>query len=155
MKTGAELRSLAEQRAWDKEIAIWIGSCEALLAVLPSGTSGPDVQQLDLLDLLAGIEVIGDEVANRFKLALRGRLQDLRPAHGTRRVLIVASSPLLVHYNLGLREFFDWFCSDRSFVILQIEGFADRLSLPTEFEFHPRKVVEYLAQPGLAKNTYA
>ena len=155
MKTASDLRVLAEQRAWDKEIDVWLGTGDGVLAALPSGGHSPEVCQLDLLDLIAHSDS-SDEAAlsMEFRTALRGRLQALSPNSGRRRILIVRSAPLLVHFNLGLREFFDWFCSDHSFVILQIDGIADGLNLPQEFDFSPRKVVEYFTQPGLAKNVY-
>jgi hypothetical protein len=155
VKTASDLRALAEQRAWDKEIDVWLGTTDGVLAALPSGGNAPEAHHLDLLDLI-GNSASGDEVAlsMELKAVLRARLQGLLPSSGSRRVLIVKSVPLLVHFNLGLREFFDWFCSDHSFVVLQIDGIADGLNLPHEFEYSPRKVVDYLTQPGLAKNVY-
>ncbi|MCX6880255.1 MAG: hypothetical protein NTW21_41590 [Verrucomicrobia bacterium] len=146
---------MAEQRAWDKEIDVWLGTTDGVLAALPSGGNAPEVHQFDLLDLIADSDS-DDEVAlsMELKTALRARLQALLPASENRRVLIVKSAPLLVHFNLGLHEFFDWFCSDRAFVLLQIDGIAEALNLPQEFEFSPRKVVDYFTQPGLAKNVY-
>ena len=70
-------------------------------------------------------------------------------------ILIVSSTALLAFFNAGLRGFFSWFCSDRGMVILQVDGVAEKLALPAEFEFRPNRLIEYLVQPDHAKEIYA
>ena len=156
MKFTSNFSALAAQRNWDKEIDVWIGSTEALRKQLPGGSSAPSVEELDLLDLFDEKSLLdSDHDASQFlRDKLRQRLPTLRPVDGRRCVLIVKSVPLLVHFNLGLKEFFDWFCSDRCMVVLVLDGIPEDLRLPAEFEFNARRVVGFLAQPDLAKNVF-
>jgi hypothetical protein len=157
MKSASSFSRLASQRNWDKDIAVWVGSTEAVRKHLPVGASAPAVEELDLLDLFDEKSLPdSDEDAARFlRDALRRRLSLLRPVDGKRCVLMVKSVALLVHFNLGLKEFFDWFCSDRCMVVLMLDGVPEKLHLPAEFEFQPRSIVDYLGQPDLAKNVFA
>ncbi len=153
MKTSSELRVLAERRAWDKEIVVWLGSMQSLLSAIPSGS--PDTEQLDLLDLVPDGDVPDDEARTLFRRALDAHLKSLKPSAGQRRILIVTSTALLAHFNSGLVGFFDWFCTDRSMVVLHLDGTPEKLTLPLEFEFRADALLDYLIQPDHAKAVYA
>ena len=156
MKSASNFSALASQRNWDKDIAVWVGSPEALRKHLPTGASAPAVEELDLLDLFneKALPDSDEDAAQFLRDALRQRLPSLRSVEGRRCVLIVKSVALLVHFNLGLKEFFDWFCSDRCMVFLMLDGIPENLQLPAEFDFNPRSIVDFLAQPDLAKNVF-
>ncbi|MBI2924680.1 MAG: hypothetical protein HYY24_03130 [Verrucomicrobia bacterium] len=157
MKFACNFSALAAQRNWDKEIDVWIGSTEALRNQLPAGASTPSVEELDLLDLFdeKSLPDSDHDAAQFLRDRLRQRFPTLRPADGRRCMLIVKSVPLLAHFNVGLKEFFDWFCSDRCMVVLVLDGIPEELRLPGEFEFQPRRIVDFLAQPDLAKNVFS
>ena len=157
MKFASNFTALASQRNWDKDIAVWVGSTEALRKQLPAGASAPSLEELDLLDLFneKSLPDSDEDAAQFLHDALRRRLPSLRPSDGRRSMLIVKSVPLLIHFNLGLKGFFDWFCSDRCMVVLVLDGIPEDLRLPAEFEFNARRVVDFLAQPDLAKNVFS
>jgi len=153
MKSSSDLRALVERRAWDKEIVVWLGSFDSLLSAIPVGSA--DTKQLDLLDLVSDEDVLDEEVRAQFRRALDSRLKSLKPSPGQRCILIVTSTSLLAHFNTGLAGFFDWFCADRSMVILHLDGKPEKLSLPAEFEFRANALLDYLVQPDHAKAIYA
>lgn len=155
MKTKSDLRSLAERRAWDKEIVVWQGSVEELSSLLPSGADAAEVQKLDLLDLVTSEDLSEDDARSHFRRALESHLKTIAPGAGQRRILIVSSAAILAHFNTGLASFFSWFCSDRGLVILQVDGVAENLTLPPEFEFRPNRLIEYFVQPDHAKEIYS
>jgi len=121
----------------------------ALLLALPAG---PDRRALDLLDLLdeKSLPDSEEDAAILLRRALRQRLIELAPSGGQRRVLIVKSAGLLVRYDLGLKEFFDWFCGDHGLAVVLIEATPDRLSLPAGIECRPRALADYFHRPDLA-----
>ena len=153
MKSVSDLRDLVEQRAWNKEIVVWLGSIDLLLSAIPVGSG--DTKQLDLLDLVSNEDLADDEARVQFRRALDSQLKSLKPFPGDRRILIVTSTSLVAHFNIGLAGFFDWFCTDRSMVILHLDGKPEKLSLPAEFEFRADALLEYLVQPDHAKASYA
>jgi hypothetical protein len=144
---------LADRRAWDKEIVVWLGSMASLLSVLNTGSA--DIEQLDLLELVSEEDIPEEEARAFFRRGLDGRLKNIAPAPGKRRILVVTATALLADFNTGLAGFFNWFCSDRGMVILQVDGVAEKLALPPEFEFRPNQLIDYLTQPDHAKDIYA
>src|ERR1039458_1337047 len=108
MKPPAELKSLVEQRTWEKEVVLWVGTEAALAKLLGS------VQHvaLDLLDLFDEDKLpMDDEETRQFLVsALSTRLKAIPTGPGMRVVLVVTSIGLLARYAVGLREFYDWFC---------------------------------------------
>jgi len=156
MKFASNFSALASQRNWNKDIAVWIGSPEALRQQLPAGASAPDAIELDLLDLFAenSLPDSDEDAAQFLRDTLRQRLPSLRPAAGKRCVLLVKSVALLLHYNLGLGDFFACFCTDHSMVVLLLDGVPEDLHLPAEFDFNPRSIHDFLAQPDLARNIF-
>jgi len=153
MKSSSELRAIIERRAWDKEIVVWLGPTDTLLSAIPAGAA--DTKQLDLLDLVSDEDAPDEEARAQFRRALDSQLKSLKPLPGERRILIVTSTSLLAHFNTGLAGFFDWFCTDRSMVILHMDGKPEKLSLPAEFEFRANALLDYLVQPDHAKAIYA
>jgi hypothetical protein len=153
MKSASDLRALVERRAWDKEIVVWLGSIDSLLSAIP--TASVETKQLDLLDLVSDQDVPEEEARAQFRRALDSQLRILKPPPGQRRILIVTSTSLLAHFNTGLAGFFNWFCTDRSMVILHLDGKPEKLSLPAEFEFRADALLDYLVQPHHAKGIYS
>lgn len=155
MKAGADFKTLASQRTWDKDVAVWVGPESSLTAALPGG-SNVAVIALDLLDLFdeAALPDSEDDVVHFLRRGLREKLISLAPPTGERRILIVKSAGLLARYNLGLKEFFDWFCGDRGLVVLLIEATPEKVELPSEIECHPRAIVDYFDRPDLAKHCF-
>ena len=76
----------------------------------------------------------------------------MQPKDGQRCILVVKSAGLLVRYNLGLREFFNWFCCDRAMVVLLVEAVPEKIRLPIGIECRPQLIVEYFHRPDLAKH---
>ena len=156
MKPDSEFPALASRRHWDKDIAVWIGSPDALRKQVPATPSAPSIEELDLLDLFdeKSLPDSDEDAAVTLRQALRKHLSEHRPPDGKRRILMVKSAALLAHLNIGLQEFFTWFCSDHCMVVLLLDGVPETLQLPAEFEFNPRSIVDYLGQPDLAKNVF-
>ena len=155
MKTISDFKALAAQRTWDKDVAVWVGPESSLTAALAGGSSGVAIP-LDLLDLFdeAALPDSEDDVVYFLRKALREQLVSLAPPTGERRILIVKSPGILARYNLGLKEFFDWFCGDRGLVVLLIEATPEKVELPSEIECHPRAIVDYFDRPDLAKHCF-
>jgi hypothetical protein len=152
MNTKTEFTKLASQRTWDKDVVVWLGSEASLNAALP-GLKGLDSASLDLLDLLPEeLPDSDDEIANLLRAALRQKLKGIQPAPGQRRILVVKSAGLLARYTLGLREFFEWFCSDRAMVVLLVEAIPDKIRLPAGIDCRPRLMLDYFHRPDLAKH---
>ena len=156
MKTASDFALLVSQRNWDKDAVVWHGPESAMMAALPVAAGGL-VTMLDLLDLFdeAIIPDSEDDLVQFFRRALREKLSSLAPVTGQRRILIVKSAGLLVRYNLGLKEFFDWFCGDRGLAVLLVESSPDKIELPPEIECRPRALLDYFVRPDLAKNCYS
>ena len=151
MKTVAEFTRLVSQRTWDKDVVVWIGAEASLLAALPAGVDRRVVDLLDVLDEKA-LPDSEEEAAGVLRRALRQRLLELKPSAGQRRVVIIQSAGLLVRYNLGLKEFFDWFCGDHGLAVILVEATPDKIGLPIGIECRPRVLVDYFHRPDLAKH---
>lgn len=149
----ADFTRLASQRTWDKDVVVWVGAEASLLAALP-GMSGLNRSTVDLLDFLqeGDLPDDDDDVAAVLRRVLRSRLAELAPPGGQRRILIVKSVGILVRYNLGLREFFDWFCCDRAMVVLLVDATPERIGFPLGIECRPRLLLDYFHRPDLAKH---
>ena len=153
MKTAVDLTRLASQRTWDKDVVVWLGSEAALTAALPKN-HGLKYEVIDLLDLLSenAIPDTDEDVATGLRRALKEKLPGISKAAGGRCVLAVKSAGILVRYNLGLREFFDWFDMDRGLVVLLAETRTDNIQLPNNLEWRPRWFIDYFHRPDLAKH---
>jgi len=156
VRTSSDFTRFASQRTWDKDVAVWLGPESALRAALPS-VSTVAADTLDLLDLFdeTALPDSEDDVVQCLRRALREKLLSFAPVADHRRILIVKSVGLLVRYNLGLKEFFDWFCGDRSLAVLLVEAIPERVELPSEVECHPRTIVDYFDRPDLAKHCFS
>jgi hypothetical protein len=155
LNTKAEFIRLASQRTWDKDVVVWCGPEASLMAALPV-LPGLTWQTMDLLDLLKeeAIPDSDEEVATLLRRTLGKKLPEIAPTAGQRRILIVKSAGILVRYNLGLREFFDWFCSDRAMVVLLAEQSAEKIGFPVGIEYRARLLPEYFHRPDLAKHLF-
>src|SRR6266511_5043178 len=123
MKTAADLSALARQKTWDKDVVLWVGAENALLHIL---AQIPHVV-LDLLDLFDEECLPMDDEETRVQLlrGLRHKLQSFHVGSERRTVLVVKSIGLLARYHAGVREFYEWFCSDFAMVVLILDGLPD------------------------------
>jgi hypothetical protein len=151
VKTVADFTRLASQRTWDKDVVVWLGPESSLLEALPAGLDRQAVDLLDLLDEKALPDAEAD-AALLLRRSLRQRLTELAPSGGQRRIVIVKSAGLLVRCDLGLREFFDWFCGDHGLAVVLIEATPNNIGLPPGIECRPRVLVDYFHRPDLAKH---
>jgi hypothetical protein len=145
MKPPAELKSLVEQRTWEKEVVLWVGTETALAKLL-----GPvHHATLDLLDLFDEDKLpMDDEETRQCMVAvLSTRLQAIPTGPGTRVVLVVTSIGLLARYAVGLREFYDWFCGDFSMVVLLLERTLEETQWPEEVSCDSDRLLGYFQEP--------
>src|SRR2546428_593621 len=107
MKTVADLVALTRQRAWDKDLVLWIGSEKALMEAIGEI---PHIV-LDLLDLFDEDRLPMDDEETRAQLigGLRRTLRAMDTSPERHPVLIVRSTGLLARYRAGVKEFYDWF----------------------------------------------
>ena len=157
MKSSSELRKLLAQKTWDKEVAIWVGSLASLQDLISGSGQTIDVKQIDLLDLISehSIPDSDEELGRTLKGQLRSELQKQRSSSTDRRILLVQSTALLSRYDVGLKEFFDWFVGDHAMVILLLDGIPSSTKpLPLEIEIRPKGLIEKLNHPDLAKNAF-
>lgn len=153
MKSAAQLQALVNQRAWDKEVLLWIGPEKSLIDALGSVR----FRVLDLLDLFDVNNLPGD--AEETKGYLRGRLQEHLKAiprgSDDRSVLIVKSIGLLARYNVGLTVFYDWFIGSFALAILILDDVADRTEWPEDVRCDTTRLVGYFAEPGMVKDVFS
>ncbi len=144
-----ELAQLLCQRTWDKELNLWVGPEQQLLALL----DGVRHETLDLLDLIEGdVPADDDDIRRYLAQAIRNRLKSISRERGQRMVLIVLSAGLLARYGVGVREFYEWFCDDFSMVFLVVEGRCSEMHWPEEVECHPNQLIDYFKKTsGLIK----
>ena len=152
MQAIEELAQLVRQRTWDKELLLWSGPEAKLLPEL----TGLKLETLDLLDLLdpKQLPIDDDEVRQHLSRSLRKRLQAVDRASGKRTALLVRSAGLLARYNVGVRDFYEWFCDDFSLVILLVERLATGEDWPDEVDCNPDRLLEYFAEPGMTKRQF-
>lgn len=152
MKTAKELAALVRQRTWDKDVVLWVGSKSALMETL--GTT--HVELLDLLDLFDEDRLPMDEEETRAQLlqSLREKLKSFQVGPNRRTVLVVKSIGLLVRYDAGSRDFYDWFCGDFGMVVLVLEGRMDESPWPDDVLCEPDRLINYFLDPGLVKDSF-
>jgi hypothetical protein len=68
-------------------------------------------------------------------------------------VLIVKSIGLLARYEVGLRDFYEWFCGDFSMVVLVLEAVIEDQAWPDEVQCHREKLLDCFQEPNV-KRTY-
>jgi hypothetical protein len=147
-----DLKNLLQQKTWDKEVVLWLGSERTLRDTL----SNHSVQVMDLLDLFDSNSLPADDDDTRVQLtaALRRHLQELNATARSKIVLIVRSGGLLARYNLGLREFYDWFCGDFGMVIITLDHSADDLTWPETVVFEKDRLYNYFTEPGMCSRVF-
>ena len=152
MKTAADLAALTRQKTWDKDVVLWVGAEHALLHTL--GQTPYTV--LDLLDLFDEDCLPMDEEETRAQLlrSLRHKLQSLQVGSERRTVLVVKSIGLLARYHTGVREFYEWFCSDFAMVVLVLDGLLDECVWPEEVACDSDRLLKYFNEPGVVKQVF-
>jgi hypothetical protein len=153
VKTPSDLALLVQQKTWDKDVVLWVGSEARLRESLGSA----QVAVLDLLDLFDPNRLPMDDEETRSQLQrnLRAWLQTLAPGPANRTVLLVRSAGLLARYQIGAGDFFEWFCGDFAMAVLVL----GRLPA-TGFESDgvvcvPERLVQYFHAPEVVKQVYA
>ena len=152
MKTAADLAALTCQKTWDKDVALWVGSEHALLRTL--GQTSYAV--LDLLDLFDEdcLPMDHEETQAHLRHGLRRWLQSLQVGAERRTVLIVKSIGLLARYHAGVREFYEWFCSDFAMVVLLLDGLLEEHLWPEEVICDRDSLLKYFDTPGVVKQVF-
>ena len=127
MKGVADLSVLVKQRTWDKEVILWLGVEKPLVSALGSMKH----VVLDLLDLFKpdSLPIEDDVTKEILRAQLRQKLRAIPKGPDSRTILIVKSIGLLARYNIGLKEFYDWFVGSHTLRRLRlgvIGPFRDR-----------------------------
>jgi hypothetical protein len=153
MKSAAHLQSLVGQRAWDKELLLWVGTEKSLLQSLGSAK----YKTFDLLDLfdLENLPVDDEETREQLRDTLRDRLKDIPRGPDARTILVVKSIGLLARYNVGLKAFYDWFIGSFTMVILLLDGGMEKLEWPEEIRCESNKLLGYFMEPGMVKEVFS
>lgn len=152
MLTIEDLARLLCQRTWDKELNLWVGSESQLRSRLDESTT----ETLDLLDLFDpdNLPIEDDDVRQHLVHSLRQRLKSFPRVPSRRVVLIVRSAGLLAKYDVGTREFYDWFCDDFSMVFLLIEGRSAEPRWPDEVDCDPDRLIDYFSASTMTKQQF-
>ncbi len=147
MNTLIELDDLLRQKTWDKEIILWLDSETSLKTLL----SNYKYRELDLLDLFDpnSLPTDDNDTRNHLVRVLRSWLQDLNPTAHSRMILVVRSCGLLARYDVGLKEFYDWFCGDFGMVIIPLARPSDKTAWPEIPAFEKDRVYNYFSAPGM------
>jgi len=56
---------------------------------------------------------------------------------------------LLARYDAGVRDFYEWFCSDFSMVVLLLDGPVTRHSWPDEVICDTDRLLKYFQRPDM------
>jgi hypothetical protein len=147
-----EFRALVKQRTWDKEVLLWRGPEKSLIDALPSIKH----VTLDLLDLFAvdKLPIDDDETRDELRTQLRQRLRAIPRGPDNRTVLIVKSIGLLARYNVGLKEFYDWFIGSHTLVVLLLESIVEPGKWPDDVRCEAKRLLDYFAAPTMVKEVY-
>ena len=150
----AELRALLKQRTWDKEVFLWLGSEKSLLDTLGS-TNRVILDLLDLFDL-DNLPVDEDDTKDVLRQGLRYRLKAIPKGSDNRTVLVVKSIGLLARYQIGLKEFYDWFVGSHTLIaLLSGARLPEETSWPEEVHCDAKRLIDYFAESGMVKDVYA
>ncbi len=152
MKTSSELAALLRQRTWDKDVVLWVGSESALIEVLCQTPHAI----LDLLDLFDEGNLPMDDMDTQEQLAasIRERLQAMPTGPTDRTVLVVKSVGLLARYNVGTREFYEWFCGDFSMVVLVLDSMLENAGWPEEVVCDADRLHGYFEEPHVVRHVF-
>lgn len=153
MKPAAQLKALLSSRTWDKEVVLWVGGEKALQETL--GATKHSV--LDLLDLfdLDSLPVDDEETSDQLRDRLRAKLKSIQRGPGNRVVLVVRSVGLLARYDVGLKEFYDWFVGDFTLVIVVLDLGTEKIEWPEEVACEPTHLLSYFSEPGMVKEVFS
>lgn len=152
MLTVEDLVKLLRQRTWDKECNLWIGPEKQLLTAL----EGVQTEAIDLLDMFDpdNLPIEDDDVRQQLGRSLRQKLKLMPATSHQHRVLIVRSAGLLARYEVGTREFYDWYCDDFSMVLLLIEGRSAESRWPDEVDCDPDRLISSFVDASLIKQQF-
>ena len=147
-----EFGALVKQRTWDKEVLLWRGPEKSLAKALMSAKH----LTLDLLDLFDVIKlpIDDDETRDELRKQLRQRLRAIPTGPDNRTVLIVKSIGLLARYNVGLKEFYDWFIGSHTLVVLLLESLEEHGKWPDDVRCGAKRLLDYFAAPTMVKEVY-
>ena len=147
-----DLNRLLRQRTWDKECNLWVGPEKQLLTAL----QGVHTESIDLLDLFDqdNLPIEDDDVRQHLARSLRQKLRSMPATSHQHRVLIVRSAGLLARYEVGTREFYDWYCDDFSMVLLLIEGRSAESRWPDEVDCDPDRLISSFVDASLIKQQF-
>jgi hypothetical protein len=118
--TPDQLRDLANQRLWSKQVVVWIGERSRLDQLL----QGKNQQLLDVLGLIPEDDQWpsdSDERADWLRSRLDEAVQGLRPTGPERVILRVRNAALLAKIGTGLQPFFDWFAGSSTMTVLEVD----------------------------------
>jgi hypothetical protein len=152
MKPPAELARLVQQKTWDKDLVLWVGSENRLRELL----GGTPTVELDLLDLFDPERLPMDDEETRAELQrnLRQRLQALSVSPGNRAVLLVRSIGLLARYQVGVGDFYQWFCNDFAMVVLVLNRLPAEPVGSDEVVCAPDRLAQHFRAPEVVKQVY-
>lgn len=147
-----EFGALVKQRTWDKEVLLWRGPEKSLAKALTSAKH----LTLDLLDLfdVNKLPIDDDESRDELRKKLRERLRAIPKGPDNRTVLIVKSIGLLARYNVGLKEFYDWFIGSHTLVVLLLESLEEHGKWPDDVRCEAKGLLDYFAAPTMVKEVY-
>lgn len=150
MQVTEELSKIVQQRTWDKELLLWLGSESSLQSALAS----VHVEVVDLLDLFdyGSIPIDDDEIRRHLSRTLQHRLKTIQRTPGERTALIIRSAGILARYRVGVQDFYNWFCNDFSMVILLVEGRCIDKTWPDYIECNTDRLIEYFN--GMVKRQF-
>jgi hypothetical protein len=95
-----------------------------------------------------------EETRAQLLRSLRHRLQSLQVGAERRTVLVVKSIGLLARYHAGVREFYEWFCSDFAMVVLILDGLPEEHVWPEEVVCDADCLLKYFNAPGVVKQVF-
>ena len=147
-----EFRALVKQRTWDKDVLLWRGPEKSLAEALTSAKH-PTLDLLDLFDVNK-LPIDDDETRDELRTQLRQRLRAIPKGPDNRTVLIVKSIGLLARYNVGLKEFYDWFISSHTLVVLLLESIVEPGKWPDDVRCEAKRLTDYFAVPTMVKAVY-
>jgi len=152
MKTAADLSALVRQRTWDKDVVLWKGSEKELASAIGSIAH----VTMDLLDLFDAerLPMDNDETRAQLIRGLRERLRSLQVGAAKRTVLIVKSIGLLARYDAGVKEFYEWFCTDFSMVVLFLDSPNAGHVWPDEVVCDADRLLKYFEGHDVVKHVF-
>jgi hypothetical protein len=152
VRTPGELARLFQQKTWEKDVVLWIGSEGKLRELLGAAPH----TALDLLDLFDPdrLPMDADETRTDLQRNLRAWLRGHAPGSSSRLILLVRSVGLLARYRVPLNDFYDWFCHDFAMVVLLLPDLAATGIGAPEVICNPARLLQYFSTPDVVKQVY-